>query len=138
MQRTAMAIVGCLLLACGALDDADPMSGSYASSALNLEPHARSAAEVPVCHHAGGRWVPLRLPEAAVKSHVGNHGDFVYDSSAGQCCTDADCGPGLSCRHALGLDGETLVGMCPKAGGGMMTDPRGLLLAMGLFGAVGG
>ncbi|WP_242344586.1 hypothetical protein [Anaeromyxobacter terrae] len=138
MQRTAMAIAGCLLLACGAPDVADPVSGSHASSALTLESHAMSAAEVSVCHRAGGRWVPLRLPEAAVKSHVGNHGDFVYDPSAGQCCTDADCGAGLSCRVSVGLDGESLIGMCPRAGSGGMIDPKAVLLAMGIFGTNSG
>lgn len=139
MLRTAMAIAGCLLLTCGAVDGADPVSGSLASSSLTLKLHARSAAKVSVCHRAGARWVPLRLPEAAVMRHVGNHGDFVYDASAGQCCTDADCGTGLSCTLSVGLDGESLIGMCPRAGGGDMTDdPRGLLLAVGLFGPYSG
>ncbi|WP_242352335.1 MULTISPECIES: hypothetical protein [unclassified Anaeromyxobacter] len=151
MQRTAMAIASCLLLACGAPGDADPVSGSHATSALTpdaVEPgtgstawdrdsvRASSAAKVSVCHRAGGRWVPLTLPEAAVKSHVGNHGDFVYDVSEGQCCSDADCG-GLSCRLSVGLDGESLIGMCPRAGGGMI-DPKAALLAMGIFGSASG
>ena len=138
MLRAVMAVAGCLLLACGAPNDADPVSGSHASSALTSEPHARSAAEVSVCHRAGERWVPLSLPEAAVKSHVGNHGDFVYDVSAGQCCTDEDCGAGPSCRLSVGLDGESQIGMCSRAYLPGPTDPKGFLLAMGLFGAVGG
>jgi hypothetical protein len=68
-------------------------------------------------------------------SHLGNHGDFVYDVSAGQCCTDADCAAGLSCRLSVGLDGESVIGMCPLAGsGGTITDPAGFLLDAGLFG----
>lgn len=136
MQRTAIAIAGCLLLACGARDDASPVSGPHASSALTLESHARSAAEVSVCHHAGGRWVPLSLPEAAVKSHVGKHGDFVYYVSAGECCTDADCGAGLACTVAL--NGDRFIGMCPRASGGTINDPIGFLLALGLFGSANG
>lgn len=152
MQRTAMVIAGCLLLACGVSGDADPVSGSHASSALTpaaIDPgtgspaqardsvRARSAAEVSVCHRAGERWVPLSLPEAAVKSHVGNHGDFVYDVSAGECCTDADCGAGLSCT--VGLVAESFFfGMCPTAAGGTINDPVGFLLAMGLFGSANG
>lgn len=134
MLRTALAIAGYLLLA-WAPDGADPVSGSHASSSLTSELHATAAPQVSVCHRAGGRWVPLRLPEAAVMSHVANHGDFLYDTSAGQCCTDADCGSG-SCRLAVGLGGG-LIGMCPIAGGGM-TDPRGLLLAVSLFGSYSG
>ena len=135
MLRTAMAIAGCLLLTCGAPDDAT-VSGSHASSALTLGPHARSAAEVPVCHRAGGGWVPLSLPEAAVKRHVGKHGDFVYDASAGECCTDADCGAGLPCT--VGPDGDSVIGMCPIARGGTINDPIAFLLAMGIFGSANG
>ncbi len=138
MQRTVMTVVGYLLLACGAPNDAGLLNGSDASSALTLGPHATSSAEIPVCHHAGGRWVPLTLPVAAVKSHVGNHGDFVYDVSAGQCCTDEDCGAGRSCRLSVGLDGESQVGMCSRAYLPGATDPVGFLLAVGVFGAAGG
>lgn len=152
MQRTALPLAACLLLACGAPDESHPTSGAHASSALTpaaIDPgtataqardsvRARSAAEVSVCHRAGERWVPLSLPEAAVESHVGNHGDFVYDASAGQCCTDEDCGAGRSCRLSAGLDGESLIGMCSNAGQAGPTDPIAFLLAMGLFGAVDG
>jgi hypothetical protein len=114
----------------------DPGTGSTAWDGDSVR--ASSAAEVSVCHRASERWVPLSLPEAAVKSHVGNHGDFVYDVSAGQCCTDEDCGAGPSCRLSVGLDGESQIGMCSRAYLPGPTDPTAFLLAMGLFGAVDG
>lgn len=136
MLRTAMAIAGCLLLA-WVPDGAHPVGGSHASSSwLTPELHARSAENVPVCHRAGARWVPLRLPEAAAVSHVGNHGDFVYDTSAGQCCTDADCGSGRSCGLALGLDGVSVIGKCAMAGSSITDYYNGLLLGASLFGGV--
>lgn len=131
MLRTAMAIAGCLLLAL-ASDGADPVSGPHASSSLTLE--LQSAAKVSVCHRAGRRWVPTRLPEDVVMSHVGNHGDFVYDTSVGQCCTDADCGSGQSCGLTLGLDGASVIGRCAMAAGSVIDYYKGLLLGAGLFG----
>lgn len=136
MQRTAISLAGCLLLACGALDDVSHSSGSHAASASTLQPNARSAATVSVCHHAGGHWVPLSLPQAAVQSHVGKHEDFVYSVSAGECCTDADCGAGLACT--VSLDGDRFIGMCPTALGGPIDDPVAFLLALGLFGSANG
>lgn len=134
MLRTAMAMAACLLMTCGTVAGAGPGKGSPASSSLTLKSPANSVPKVAVCHRAGGGWVPLRLFEAGVARHVGKHGDLVYDASAGQCCTDADCAAGLTCTHAVGPDGESVIGTCPIAGGGT-TDPRRLLLTMGLFGA---
>ena len=98
---------------------------------------AKSAAKVSVCHRAERRWVPLTLPEAAVQSHVSRHGDFVYDTSAGQCCTDADCAAGQPCRLVLGPDGQSLIGVC-RVAAGAGPDSRGLLLAVSLFGPASG
>lgn len=139
MLRTALALAGCVLLTCGAVASADPLRGSLASPSLTSKLHEKSAPKVSVCHHAGRRWVALGLPEAAVTRHVARHGDLVYDASSGECCTNADCGAGLSCRLSVGLDGESVIGLCPRAGGGGTTDdPRGLLLSAGLFGAASG